>query len=68
MSKEVVLFSDLGCPLFAVRAYRSSGSAREGHLIGAESTKSATGRLFNRGRRIAGDYRYVKEATEIRES
>lgn len=37
VSKEVVLCSDLGCPLFAVRPYRSSGSAPEGRLISAES-------------------------------
>jgi len=46
LSKEVSLCSDLGCPLFAVRAYRNSGSTHKGHLVSAESKKSATGRLF----------------------
>ena len=47
VSREVTLCTDLGCPLYRVRGYQgSSQSASEGHLISAESTKSATGRLF----------------------
>jgi len=46
LSKEIVLCSDFGCPLFAVRPYRNSGSAREGHLISVESMKSVTGGLW----------------------
>jgi len=45
LSKEVVLCSDLGCPLFAVRPYRSAGSVHEGHLVSAESTNTM-GMLF----------------------
>ena len=44
-SKEVNLCSDLGCPLFAVRPYRSSGTACKRHLVGAESTNTV-GMLF----------------------
>ena len=35
-SKEVALCTDLACPLWAVRPYRSSGNAREGALSSAE--------------------------------
>jgi len=36
-SREVRLCTDLGCPLYAVRPYRSSGNGLQGDLIGAES-------------------------------
>jgi hypothetical protein len=45
ISSEVILCSDLGCPLFAVRPYRSSGSASKRHLVGVEST-NIVGMLF----------------------
>ena len=40
VSKEVTLCTDLACPLYAVRPYRSSGSTRNGDLIGVESKNS----------------------------
>lgn len=40
VSREVTLCTDLACPLWAVRPYRDSGSAQDGHLMGTESTKS----------------------------
>jgi len=45
ISSEVYLCSDLGCPLFAVRPYSSSGTVRKRHLVGVES-KSTVGMLF----------------------
>jgi hypothetical protein len=46
ISKEVILCSDLGCPLFSVRPYRSSGSARKRHLVSVESKSCKQGRLW----------------------
>jgi len=40
VSKEVTLCTDLACPLWAVRLYRNSGSARNGDLIVAEPKNS----------------------------
>ena len=39
-SREVTLCTDLACPLYAVRPYRSSGNARDEGFSGAESKKS----------------------------
>lgn len=36
-SREVTLCTDLGCPLYAVRPYRSAGTAQDGQFSGAES-------------------------------
>ena len=46
ISSEVILCSDLGCPLFAVRPYRSSGNARKGHFVSVESKNCKQGRLW----------------------
>lgn len=39
-SNEVRLCTDLACPLYAVRPYRSAGSARDGGLISAGRANS----------------------------
>ena len=39
-SREVTLCTDVACPLWAARPYRSSGSAREGDLITERATNS----------------------------
>jgi hypothetical protein len=39
-SKEVAMCSDVACPLWAKRPYRSSGSAHDGGFRGAESENS----------------------------
>jgi len=39
-SREVTLCTDLACPLWAVRPYRSSGSPDDGQFSGAESSNS----------------------------
>ena len=45
VSQEVTLCTDIGCPLYSVRPYRSSGNGRKGDLISAESKKSEGGGL-----------------------
>ncbi|MFC1792733.1 hypothetical protein ACFL3Q_04020 [Planctomycetota bacterium] len=42
-SREVTLCTDPACPLWAVRPYRSSGSAHDGDFSDAESTESGQG-------------------------
>lgn len=42
-SREVAGCTDLGCPLYAVRPYRSFGTGRDGRFNGAESQKQARG-------------------------
>jgi len=39
-SREIARCTDLACPLYAVRPYRDSGSARDGGLTRAESRNS----------------------------
>jgi hypothetical protein len=44
VSKEITLCSDQACPLYTVRPYQgSSGNARQGDLISAESKKEVKG-------------------------
>lgn len=42
-SREIRLCTDLACPLWAMRPYRSSGTNRDGGLSGAESENSGKG-------------------------
>ena len=45
-SREVTLCTDLGCPLWSVRPYRTSGTGRDGQSVGAglkNATKSDIG-------------------------
>lgn len=40
-SREVAGCTDLGCPLYAVRPYTSSGSGRDGQFTSAEQPRGA---------------------------
>jgi hypothetical protein len=41
-SAEVAVCTDLGCPLWSVRPYRSSGSGQGGQFSGAEGPNIST--------------------------
>ncbi|MFX0194891.1 MAG: hypothetical protein ACFFCW_02120 [Candidatus Hodarchaeota archaeon] len=42
-SREVAVCSDVACPLWSVRPYRSSGNGRDEGFSGAESTNAGKG-------------------------
>ena len=46
-SAEVAVCTDLGCPLWSVRPYRSSGSSRQGQFCGVEAPNRGQGVLWH---------------------